>query len=33
MRIESPTGAGTMLRAELPLTADGRAVRDDCYAQ
>jgi signal transduction histidine kinase len=33
MRIESPTGAGTTLRAELPLTSDGWAVRDDRYAQ
>jgi signal transduction histidine kinase len=33
MRIESPTGAGTVLRAELPLTPDGRVVRDDRYAQ
>jgi signal transduction histidine kinase len=33
MRIESPPGAGTIVRAELPLTADSRAVRDDRYAQ
>jgi signal transduction histidine kinase len=33
MRIESPPSAGTMLRAQLPLTAGGGAVRDDRYAQ
>jgi signal transduction histidine kinase len=33
IRIESPPGAGTMLRAELPLIGDARAVRDDRYAQ
>jgi signal transduction histidine kinase len=33
IRIESPPGAGTTLRAELPLMGDPRAVRDDRYAQ
>jgi signal transduction histidine kinase len=33
MRIESPPDAGTMLRAELPLTAASGPVRDDRYAQ
>ena len=33
IRIESPPGAGTTLRAELPLTAASGAVRDDRYAQ
>jgi len=33
MRINSPPGAGTLLRVELPLTADGGAAHDDRYAQ
>jgi signal transduction histidine kinase len=33
IRMESPPGAGTMLRVELPLAADSGAARDGRYAQ
>ena len=33
MRVESPPGAGTLLRVELPLTAGHGAPRDDRYAE